>query len=191
MYTQVRQAIAELEAFIATVDDAMNVPRPAGAFMYGLVLATRAKRAVEIGTSYGYSGLWIASALAENGGRLTTIDRDPRKTEAAEARFVSAGLGSVVECRTGIALTVLPGLRGPIDFVLSDADKANCTRYVEMLLPELADRAVVLTDNTRTHPADLAPFLAWIRAHPGFYSTEVPVGNGMELAVWRAGSESG
>jgi predicted O-methyltransferase YrrM len=175
--------IERLERFMGTVSDAHAVPREAGAFMHALVLATGAKRAVEIGTSYGYSGLWIASALAENGGRLITIDHDPRKSEAARGAFESAGLSEYVELQTGSAVDVLEGLKGPIDFVLNDADKENCIRYIALLADKLSDRAIVLTDNTLTHSEQLADFLAWIRGRPDFCSAHVPVGNGMELSI--------
>ena len=179
------ECIERLERFMGTVTDANPVPREAGVFMHALILATGAKRAVEIGTSYGYSGLWIASALAENGGRLTTIDHDPRKTESARVTFESAGLDSCIALRTGRALEVLRTVDGPIDFVLNDADKENCIKYVDQLAEKLSDRAVVLTDNTLTHPEQLADFLAWIRGRPDFCSAHVPIGNGMELSIRR------
>lgn len=183
MNQRVADALKRLERFMGTVTDANAVPREAGAFMHALILATGAKRAVEIGTSYGYSGLWIASALTENGGQLITIDRDRRKTESARTAFESAGLLDRVELRTGSAADVLATIEGPFDFVLNDADKENCKRYVELIADKLTDRAVVLTDNTLTHPEQLAGFLAWIRRRPDFCSAHVPVGNGMELSV--------
>lgn len=181
----VRDCIERLERFMGTVTDAYPVPREAGAFMHALILAIGAKRAVEIGTSYGYSGLWIASALADNGGRLITIDHDPRKTESARLTFKSAGLESCIELRTGAALEVLRTINGPIDFVLNDADKENCIKYVDLLTEQLSPRAVVLTDNTMTHPEQLADFLAWIRGRQDFCSAHVPIGNGMEMSVRR------
>jgi len=183
MNKRVIECIDRLERFMGTVTDANAVPREAGAFMHALVLATGAKRAVEIGTSYGYSGLWIASALTENGGKLITIDHDPRKSEAARRAFESAGLSEHVELQTGSAAEVLEEFKGPIDFVLNDADKEGCLRYIEFISDKLTDRAIVLTDNTLTHPEQLADFLAWIRGRPDFCSAHVPVGNGMELSV--------
>lgn len=115
MNKRVIECIERLERFMETVSDAYAVPREAGAFMHALVLATGAKRAVEIGTSYGYSGLWIASALRENGGRLITIDHDPRKTDSARATFESAELDSYIELRTGSALEILRNIDDPID----------------------------------------------------------------------------
>ena len=183
MTPRVRECIDRLERYMATVIDANPLPREAGVFAHALILATRAKRAVEIGTSYGYSGLWIASALAENGGRLITIDHDPRKSEAAGRAYESAGLSEFVELQTGSAADVLARLEGPFDFVLNDADKENCTRYVVLLAEKLSDRAAVLTDNTLTHSDQLAGFLAWMRGRPDFCSAHVPVGNGMELSI--------
>lgn len=187
MDAQVAHVIQQVKAFMADKSDAKAIPREAGEFIYGLLLAAEATRAVEIGTSYGYSGLWIGAALQENGGRLITIDQDPRKSQIAGAHFAEAGLEHCIECRTGLAVEVLPTIDGPIDFVLSDADKENCRHYVELLLPKLADRAVVLTDNTLTHADELADFLTWVRGHKSFWSSNVPVGNGMELSVRREG----
>ena len=93
MQYEVAQIIEEIEIFMATVDDALPLPRIAAEFVHSLVLATGAQRAVEIGTSYGYSGLWIASALGETGGTLITVDHDERKSKAAHQYFESAGLG--------------------------------------------------------------------------------------------------
>ena len=183
MTEQVAQTIAKLERYMATVDDALAIPREAGQFVHALVLATGATRAVEIGTSYGYSGLWIASALAEVGGSLITIDHDPRKSAAARENFIEAGLAAGIDVRTGSAGDVLPSIDGPIDFVLNDADKENCLRYVELLADRLSGRAVVLTDNITTHAAELATFLADMRRRDDFHTVSVPIGNGMELSV--------
>jgi len=186
MRPRITEVIFRLEAFMATVDDALALPREAAEFLHALVLATGARRVVEIGTSYGYSGLWIAAALAETNGRLVTIDHSERKTELARDNFRQAGLDSSVEFRTGEAADLLSGVEGPIDLVLNDADKENCAVYVEMLLPKLSDRAVVLTDNTITHRTQLEEFVRWIRSHPRFASAGIPIGNGMEMSVHRA-----
>ena len=188
MNKRVVQTIEQLERFKATVTDALAIPRDAAQFLHTLILATTANRAVEIGTGYGYSGLWMASALAETGGTLITIDRDQRKVDIARTYFASAGLDHHVDLRTGTASEILASLDGPIDFVLNDADKDNCIRYVELLANKLSDRAVVLTDNTMTHPDQLAEFLAWVRKHRDFETAAVPVGNGMELSVYVRGT---
>ncbi len=186
MNPQVASTIKNVERFIATVGDAMAIPHEAGEFMHALIHATGAKRGLEIGTGYGYSGLWIASALVGNGGALVTIDHEQRKSEVAREHFEAAGLGARVEPRIGTALDVLRSLEGSFDFVLIDADKENCKRYVELVLAKLSDRAVVMTDNITTHADELAEFVDWIRRHDDFYSTGLTIGNGMELSIKRA-----
>ncbi|MCP4594646.1 MAG: DUF1442 domain-containing protein [bacterium] len=183
MNESIRNTIQRLEEYMAERTDALAIPREAGAFMHTLVLASRATRGVEIGTSYGYSGLWIAAAMQTTGGRLITIDRERRKSEAAAANFADAGLGERVVLETGVALEVLGRLEGPFDFVFVDADKENCIAYVQAVEPKLSDGAVVLTDNTLTHAEELAGFLAWIRNHARFASAHLTIGNGMELSV--------
>ncbi|MFQ5413477.1 MAG: O-methyltransferase [Phycisphaerae bacterium] len=188
MSDRIAAAIQRLEHFMTTVEDAHALPRDAAAFVHAMVLATRATRVVEIGTSYGYSALWIASALAEQGsdgapGRLVTIDHDKRKTDAARGNVADAGLDGYVECRTGTALDVLRDVAAPIDLVLNDADKAHCIEYVTSLAGKLRDRGVVLTDNTVTHADQLAEFVCWVRDRDDFFSTHVPIGNGMEMSV--------
>lgn len=191
MHARARDTIERLERFMTTVDDAKAIPREAAEFVHALVLATGATSVVEIGTSYGYSGTWIASALAVTGGRLITIDHDPRKSSAAAENFAEAGLLDHVDVRTGEARDVLEAIHTPIDFVLNDADKENLISYVELLFEHLNDRGVLLTDNTLTHPKQLANFLGWVRRHEGFRSAHVPVGNGMEMSVKCAASVSG
>lgn len=187
MKAETAQAIRHLEAYMETVDDALQLPREAAEFVHALVLATGAKRGLEIGTSYGYSGLWSVSALAQNEGTLVTIDHDPRKTEAARASFQQAGLLDHVELRTGTAMDVLATLQGPFDYVLNDADKENCIRYVDDIADRLSERAILLTDNTISHADQLAGFVTWVRQREDFFSVGLPIGNGMELSIKRRG----
>ena len=187
MDPQIAATIERLEAVIQSADDALAIPRESAEFVYTLLRATGARRGLEIGTSYGYSALWAGAAIAERGGRLITIDRDPRKHEIASTWFAEAGLDRVIECRTGVAGEVLDELEGPFDYVLNDADKENCGPYVKQLLAKLAPRAVVLTDNTLTHQEELGPFISWVRDHPSFASAHVPVGNGFEMSVYVGG----
>ena len=98
MDDRVIETLERLEAFMATVDDAYALPPEAGRFLHAMVLARAPKQVVEIGTSYGYSGVWIASAFPP-GGRLITIDCDPRKHEHARTHFESAGLLDRVDFR--------------------------------------------------------------------------------------------
>ena len=133
MTERVQRVIKKVQAFIADKDDAWSLPAPAARFVHGLVLARKPRRCLEIGTSYGHSGLWIGSAAAADGGTLLTIAREQRKSDIAAGFFREAGLEKVITCRVGIAAEIIATLEGPIDLVLNDADKENCRRYVEML----------------------------------------------------------
>jgi predicted O-methyltransferase YrrM len=186
MNTEIMRAIEKLESFMETVNDALELPRESAEFVHAVILATGARRGLEIGTSYGYSALWAGAALAKNGGNLVTIDNDPRKTEAARETLRKAGLSRCVELRAGAALDVLATLPGPFDYVLNDADKENCRAYVELIADRLSDRAVVLTDNTVSHADQLEPFITWIRHREDFISTGLPFENGMEMSIKKA-----
>ncbi|MHC5110599.1 MAG: O-methyltransferase [Planctomycetota bacterium] len=172
-----------MEEFVLTVDDANALPREACSFLHGLILAMGIRKAVEVGTSYGYSGLWLGAALAENRGHLITIDNDPRKLQAARSHFEQAGLSDRIETVQAEAEDALAGLSQPVEFVLLDADKDRCQRYVELVLDKMPERAVIVIDNTLTHAEDLGGFLQWIRASDGFCCSHLPFGNGMEMAV--------
>lgn len=175
--------IDAVESYIAARGDGMALPREGARFCHALVHAIRPALVVEIGTGYGYSGLWLATALKSWGGKLVTIDRDERKAEVARKFFAEAGVAELVDIRIGVAGDVLRSLRQPVGFVLNDADKERCREYVELLLPRMSSGATIVTDNTRTHAGQLADFLDWIRAHDSFVSADVPVGNGMEISV--------
>ncbi|MCK6482648.1 MAG: class I SAM-dependent methyltransferase [Phycisphaerae bacterium] len=182
----VRTALAEVAAFNRSRDDALAIPEEAGAFMHALILASGATRGLELGTSYGYSGLWIASALHRNGGRLVTIERESRKSEIAGRHFERAGLSECIDRRIGAIADALSGLSGPFDFVFVDADKEASLDYVRRFRPKLAARAVIVTDNILHPPHFNWPeYLAVLRNDANLFSTLVPVGNGMELTIVR------
>ena len=115
----------------------LNVPEADGRLLYDLILKHRFTRALEIGTSTGHSGIWIAWALSKTGGRLVTIELDPRRQREAVANYKEAGLSEYVDARLGDAHQMVPALDGPFDFVFSDADKEWYTNYFVALWPKL------------------------------------------------------
>ncbi|MCG3181623.1 MAG: hypothetical protein BIFFINMI_04021 [Phycisphaerae bacterium] len=165
--------------------DAWNVPRDGGRFLFATAIAVGARNILEIGTSYGFSGLHLAAAAKVNGGRLTTIDADPRKVKISGEHFRMAGLGGVVDQRCGPAQDVLGEVHGPFDMVFVDAVKEDSLAYFQAFRDKLADRAVILTDNLTTHDeARFGDYLPTIRNDPHMVSLTVPVGNGFEYTVW-------
>jgi caffeoyl-CoA O-methyltransferase len=116
----------------------MNVPEADGQALYDIVLQHGYKNALEIGTSNGYSGMWIAWALSKTGGKLITIEIDRGRHDEAVAYFRKAGLEKYVDARLGDAHELVPALPGPFDFVFCDADKEWYENYLKAALPKLA-----------------------------------------------------
>jgi predicted O-methyltransferase YrrM len=125
----------------------MNVPAADGRALYDVMIERGAKRAVEIGTSTGHSGLWIAWALSKTGGRLITIEIDSERHREAVATFKEAGLDRFIDARLADAHELVPRLEGPIDFVFIDADKDWYTAYAKALIPKLSERGCLTAHN--------------------------------------------
>lgn len=115
----------------------MNVSETDGRILYDLIIENNYKRALEIGTSTGHSGIWIAWALSKTGGKLLTIEIDERRHQAALANFEEAGLADFIDARLADAHELVPKLEGPFDFVFSDADKGWYKNYLIAVLPKL------------------------------------------------------
>ena len=101
----------------------MNVPSVDGQTLYDLIIKGNYKNALEIGTSTGHSGVWIAWALSKTGGKLITIDIDERRHKIALENFKKAGVTEYIDARLADAHELVKELKGPFDFVFSDADK--------------------------------------------------------------------
>ena len=125
-----------------------------GKFLQVLVKMTQAKRVLEIGTLGGYSTIWMARALPED-GRVVTLEFDPRHAEIARANLHSAGLLKRVDVRVGRALDSLPRLAksgaGPFDLIFIDADKENNPEYLEWALKLSRPGTVIVVDNVARH----------------------------------------
>jgi predicted O-methyltransferase YrrM len=137
----------------------LNVPEVDGRTLHDLVVTRGFRRAVEIGTSTGHSGVWIAWALAKTGGRLITIELDDRRRQQALANFREAGLAQYVDARLGDAHEIVPTLEGPIDFVFSDADKDWYTRYFTALWPKMAPGGCFTAHNVTMRGPGIREFL--------------------------------
>ena len=115
----------------------MNVPQADGRILYDIIVENGYTRALEIGTSTGHSGVWIAWALSKTGGRLTTVEIDEDRHREAVANFREAGLDALIDARLADAHELVPALPGPFDFVFCDADKDWYKNYFVAVLPKL------------------------------------------------------
>jgi predicted O-methyltransferase YrrM len=147
-----------------------------------LVRASGVTRALEIGTSNAYSTIWLAWSLAPAGGRIISIDRNPDKHALARENLRRADLLDHVELRTGDATEIARQLAGPFDLVFLDADRRKFPEQIQILLPKLADKALVVADNVLSHPEEIADYLKLISNLANFQHAIVPVGKGLSIA---------
>ena len=125
----------------------MNVPALDGQLLYNLILDNKYQQALEIGTSTGHSGIWMAWALSKTGGILITIEIDKSRHEEALANFKEAGVDHIIDARLDNAHELVPKLKGPFDFVFSDADKGWYQNYFEAVDPKLKVGGCYATHN--------------------------------------------
>jgi predicted O-methyltransferase YrrM len=125
---------------------AINVAPNHGKLLNLLARVHGARTILEIGTLAGYSTIWLARALPE-GGRLITLEADPRHAEVATRNIAAAGLADRVEVRVGKALDTLPTLDGPFDLFFIDADKVNNPAYFRWALDHSRPGSVIIVDN--------------------------------------------
>jgi predicted O-methyltransferase YrrM len=147
-------ADAALDAALQAANDAglpqINVAPNQGKLLMILALSMGARSILEIGTLGGYSTLWLARALPEDGS-LVTLELDPKHAQVATASIANAGFADKVSVRVGAALDTLALLaeenRGPFDLVFIDADKANIPGYFEWALKLTRPGSLIITDN--------------------------------------------
>lgn len=156
-----------------------------GRLLHILCRGVRARRAVEIGTSSGYSGIHIASALDAASGHLWTFEREPFKVELSGRNFEQAGLAAQITQITGDVLQTLPAFLAaspePIDFAFLDAVKTDYVRYLEILRPRLRPGSIICADNVGApQAAAVAPYLEVV-GRPPFLTSIVPTRNAETL----------
>lgn len=183
--------LAELAAFGDTHDsDAanratrmLNITPDTGDFLAVLVKAMKARRILEIGTSNGYSTLWLADAAGSE-GTVTTVERAPAKIAMARANFARAGLAERIEQREGDAGDILRSLDdGAYDVLFLDSLRTAYLAWWPDLKRVLREGGLLVVDNATSHPQDMADFVAAVQADSGFTTSLVPVGKGEFLAV--------
>jgi caffeoyl-CoA O-methyltransferase len=157
----------------------LNVPETDGKILYDLVLKNGYTRALEIGTSTGHSGIWIAWALSKTGGKLTTVEIDEERHREAVANFKEAGLSDYIDARLGDAHEIVPRLKGPFDFVFSDADKEWYKNYLIAVLPKLEVGGCFAAHNvTGRGWGGTGEFYSYARSLPNLETSLVPHSSG-------------
>lgn len=154
-----------------------QIPPDVGKFIAILAAAAPAGRWVEIGTSAGYSTLWLALACRAVGRKITTYEILEEKAELARQTFAAAGVSDVVEFVQGDALDHLPGCKD-ISFCFLDAEKEIYGRCYEALVPGMTPGGILVADNAINHRAALQPMLDRALRDERVDSLIVPIGKG-------------
>ena len=165
----------------------LSVGEDAADFMNTLVKSANSKIILEIGTSYGYSTLWLAEAARENDGIVITLEADESKVSYAKDKLKQAGLLKYVDFRVGDALNLIEKAEEQFDFVLVDIWKDLYLPCFELFYPKLNDKAWVLADNMIFPPQSNEVTQLYqnrIRQTENFSSVLLPIGSGIELSQY-------
>lgn len=175
------EVLSELEK---TQKSFWNIPRTTGILLNMFIKMMNAKSALEIGTSNGYSGIWIAKALKETGGRLTTIEYYDKRQSIAVENFKKCGVMDLVRPLQGSACDILEVLdiSEKFDFVFIDANKREYVKYFELVKPYLTQKAMIVADNITSHAEKVQTFIDAIDADEEFQYTIVDVPGGILTA---------
>ena len=151
-----------------------SVPRADGELLHFLIKATRTRSVLEVGTSHGYSAVWMGLALEETGGRLTTIEIDSARHDLARRHLREAGLSQRVTLIHGDAHAQVNALTGPFDFVFLDADKEGQVDYFHKLYPRKLTPGGIFAVHNAIRQADvMRDYLDLVRTHPVFDTVTV------------------
>ena len=162
----------------------LNITPDTGEFLAVLVKATGARHILEVGTSNGYSTLWLADAVEPVDGAVTTIELAPAKIEMARANFARAGLDTRITLLEGDAGTMLANLfDASFDLLFLDSKRSDYLDWWPDIRRILRAGGLLVVDNATSHAEEMAAFTAAVRADTAFTTSLVPVGKGEFLAV--------
>jgi predicted O-methyltransferase YrrM len=164
----------------------MNVPLSDGQLLYDLIVSRNYKSALEIGTSTGHSGIWIAWALSKTGGKLITIEIDEGRYRTALENFRKAGLSQYIDARLADAHSLVKELKGPFDFVFSDADKSWYKNYFIDVEPKLMAGGCFTAHNVTTvergNTDGQAKFLEYVMSLKNYQTSVDITGAGLSIS---------
>lgn len=192
MSETLQELLTELEQFGQQNDAAiserprrmLNITRDTGKFLAVLVQATNAQRVLEIGTSNGYSTLWLAQAVLRVGGHVTTVELSEFKLEMAARNFERSGLSKVITQHRGEAGSMLESLDDAcFDLLFLDSKRSDYVHWWPNIQRVLRQGGLLVVDNATSHEDEMADFMALVSADPDFTTCTVPVGNGEFLAT--------
>ncbi len=167
-----------LHSLEKTSNEFWNIDPKIGQFINLLIKDRNIKTVFEIGTSNGYSGIWMAEALSHTNGHLTTMESNKARHALAAINFEKSGLAPQITQILGHAPEDIPALP-PLDLALFDATKAEHISYFKKIAPHIKPKGLILTDNVISHKTELAPYLKYVKSQTSWKSFEFNVGSGL------------
>jgi len=170
----------------------MNIPAVDGQVFYDIIVKNNYRSALEIGTSTGHSGIWIAWALSKTGGKLITIDIDEDRHKTALENFKKAGVSQYIDARLSDAHTLVKELKGPFDFVFSDSDKDWYKQYFIDIDPKLKPGGCFTAHNLSekndrsTYKSGQDIFLEYVRSLKNYETIINSSGGGISISYKKA-----
>lgn len=161
-----------------------NIPKETGNFLNMLIKMNNSKRVLEIGTSNGYSGLWLLDALMKTKGHLTTIEFYDKRQSVAIENFDKCGFKGMYTPLQGQACEILERMEPLVkfDFVFIDANKREYIEYYRLIKPHLTTGAIIAADNVNSHREKVQPFLDAIFEDKDFQSEIIDFSGGLSLS---------
>jgi caffeoyl-CoA O-methyltransferase len=173
----------EREAGVPREERSRQVARTTGQFLFALVAPQTDCEVLELGGSRGYSTIWLAAGVRNLGGRVLSLENDPRKIDAWRRNVADAGVADWADLVEGDAFETLPAIDDVFDVVFLDAEKDDYERLFQIARTKLEPGALVIADNVLSHADALGAYSAARQADPALESVTVPLDRGLELSV--------
>ena len=173
----------EREAELPPAERSRAVARTTGQFLFSLVAPQADCEVLELGGSRGYSTIWLAAGVRHLGGRVLSVEHDPRKVEAWRRNVAEAGLDDCADLLEGDARELVPAIDDVFDVVFLDAEKDDYEQLFALARGKLEPGALVVADNVLSHVETLGAYSAARQGDPTLESVTVPLDRGLELSV--------
>jgi len=181
MNKKILSVLAELEK---TRTKFWNISPETGLFLNQLIRFQKIKTILEIGTSNGYSGIWLAEALMETGGHLHTIESNFKKRfDLGTSNFKKAGVSDVITQIKGHAPEAIPSTPKTLDLAFFDATKHEHLEYFHVLENRINKNGMIITDNAISHKKELAPYTKHLQKQKNWSSKLLGVGTGLFIST--------
>ena len=154
-----------------------------GPFLFAITAPQTDCEVLELGGSRGYSTIWLAAGARHLGGRVLSLEHDPRKCEAWRVNIAEAGLEEWAELVEGDAFETLPAIDDVFDVVFIDAEKDDYERLFARARSKVEPGALFVADNVLSHPDPLARYSDARQADPTLSSVTVPLDRGLEFST--------